>query len=73
MGLKDGVLAMAWYLAASSLFHIDAQKDPLPSIFLAAAICLILMFLVSATRRREARRAARRRDLSGWRSRLPPQ
>jgi hypothetical protein len=64
---------MTWYLAASSLLHIDVQKDPLPAVMLAAVICLLLYFLVGATRRREARRRSRGRDLSGWRSRIPPQ
>jgi len=64
---------MTWYLAASSLLHIDAQKDPLPAIFLVAVICVILYFLVGTAKRREAKRASRGRDLSGWRSRLPPQ
>jgi len=64
---------MTWYLAAMPLLHIDAQKDPLPAIFLTVMICVVLYFLVGTARRREARRASRGRDLSGWRSRLPPQ
>jgi hypothetical protein len=64
---------MTWYLAASSLLHIDVQKNPLPAVFVAAVICVILYFLVGVARRREARRRSRGRDLSGWRSRLPPQ
>jgi len=63
---------MLWYLAASSLLHIDAQKDPLPAIFLVAVVCAVLYLLVGSARRREARRKSRGRDLSGWRSRLPP-
>jgi uncharacterized integral membrane protein len=59
-------------LAAASLLHIDAQKNPLPAIFVAAVIGVLLYFLVGAARRREARRTSRGRDLSGWRSRLPP-
>ena len=60
------------YVAASSLLHIDAQKDPLPAVFLAAVVCILLYFLVGMAKRREHRRRSRR-DLSGWRSRLPPQ
>jgi hypothetical protein len=63
---------MTWYLAASSLLHIDAQKDPLPAIVVVAVICVLLYFLIGAARRREARRTSRGRDLSGWRSRMPP-
>ncbi len=60
------------YLAASSLLHIDAQKDPLPAVFVAALVCILLYVLVGLTKRRENRRRSRR-DLSGWRSRIPPE
>jgi hypothetical protein len=64
---------MPWYLRAlSSPLAVDVQRNPLPAIFLAAVVCVLLWFLVSLARRRDERRAGRKRDLSGWRSRQPP-
>jgi hypothetical protein len=63
---------MLWYLVAVTLpVRIDAQKDPIGPILAFAFACVVLWFLVSQARRRDARRA-RGRDLSGWRSRQPP-
>ena len=50
----------------------DAQQDPVPALLLFALVCLVLWFLVAQARRRDARKANRDRDLSGWRSRQPP-
>ena len=64
---------MPWYLLARSFpLAFDVQRDPLPAIFLAAVVCAILWFLVSMARHRDERRAGRKGDLSGWRSRQPP-
>ena len=46
----------------------DAQQDPVPALLLFAAVCFVLWFLVVQARRRDARKANRERDLSGWRS-----
>jgi hypothetical protein len=55
---------MAWYLIG-----LNAQLDPVPVILLFALACLALWFFSAQARRRDARRASKDRDLSGWRSR----
>ena len=55
---------MSWYLIG-----LNAQRDPVPVILLFLLACLVLWFLVAQARRRDARRASKERDLSGWRSR----
>jgi predicted permease len=61
-----------YLLAFSFPVKIDAQKDPLPAIVLFFVAAVLLWFLISQARRRDARKASgqgRRQD--SW-SRRPP-
>jgi hypothetical protein len=61
---------MLWYLEALSLpIRLNAQQNPVPPLIAAGVIFTLLWFLVAQARRRDARRTARGRDASGWRSR----
>jgi hypothetical protein len=60
------------YLLALSLpVKIDAQKNPLPAVFLFLLAAGLLWFLVVQARRRDARKAGRGRAGDSW-SRRPP-
>jgi hypothetical protein len=60
------------YLVALSLpVKIDAQKDPVPAILLFVVAAVLLWFLITQARRRDARRAGHGRRSDTW-SRRPP-
>jgi hypothetical protein len=58
-------------LALSLPVKIDAQKDPLPAVFLFLLAAGFLWFLVVQARRRDARKARSGRNGDSW-SRRPP-
>jgi hypothetical protein len=58
-------------LAVSLPVKIDVQKDPVPALLLFALAALLLWFLVTLARRRDARRAGQGRRTDTW-SRRPP-
>jgi hypothetical protein len=58
-------------LALSLPVKIDAQKDPVPALLLFAVAALLLWFLITLARRRDARRAGQGRRSDTW-SRRPP-
>ena len=58
-------------LALSLPVKIDVQKDPVPALLLFALAGLLLWFLVTLARRRDARRAGQGRRTDTW-SRRPP-
>ena len=58
-------------LALSLPVNIDAQKNPLPALFLFLVAAGLLWFLVVQARRRDARRTGHGRNGTSW-SRRPP-
>ncbi len=61
----------AYLLALSAPVNIDAQKNPMPALFLFAIAAGLLWFAVAQARRRDARRAGQGRRSDSW-SRRPP-
>ena len=62
---------VAYLLALQLPVKIDAQKNPLPALFLFAIVAGLLWFAVVQARRRDARKAGRGRRSDSW-SRRPP-
>lgn len=58
--------SMAWFSMALTFLNINAQKNPVPVLFIAAVVCGLLWFLVVQARRREMRKAARPPKSDGW-------